>query len=96
MVPNRLGALSSTALIAVLGIYLPQPAGIPITGCAQLDLGIEVVEEKFLDVILGALRHDPSLTQKAKVLHFLITITYQNLYRFSDKFRSWQVIERVG
>jgi hypothetical protein len=90
---NHLGALSSTALIAVLGIYLPQPAGIPITGCAQLDLGIEVVEEKFLDVILGALGHDSSLTQKGKVFHFLITRTYQDLNRKSDKFHSWQAID---
>jgi hypothetical protein len=56
---------------------------------------VDVSEEEFLNVFLGVMGHDPSLTQKAKVLHFLITRTYQNLYGNSDKFRSWQAIANL-
>jgi hypothetical protein len=93
--PHHLAALLYPALIAFLGLDLPQPAGVPVTGHAHSDLGIKVAEEEFLNVCLPIMGHDPSLTQKAKVLHFLITRTYQNLYRKSDKFRSWQVIKHT-
>jgi hypothetical protein len=64
MFPHHLGALPDTTLIAFLSINLPHPAGVPVTGCAHLDLGMEVAEVEFLNVFHGAMGHDPSLNQK--------------------------------
>jgi hypothetical protein len=38
---------------------------VQVTGGAHPDLGMEIPEEKFLNVFLGVVGHDPSLTQKA-------------------------------
>ena len=64
-----------------------------VAGRTQLDLGMEVAEEKFFDVTLEALGHTSSLTQKVKIFDFQITRTYQYLYRKSDNFPSWQDLE---
>ena len=73
--PHHLGALPDAALIALLGIDLSQPAGVAVTGRAHLDLGMEVAEEKFLNVCLRVMGHDPSTERAAP--YFYITATYQ-------------------
>ena len=76
MFPHHLGALPDAALIAFLGIDLSQPAGIPVTGRAHLDLGMEVAEVEFLNVCLRVMGHDPSLNQKGDGMHLQITRSY--------------------
>ena len=69
MFPHHLGALSDTTLIVFLGINLPHPAGVPVTGRAHLDLGMEPAEDEFLYVSLEVMRHGPSLNQKGDGVH---------------------------
>ena len=64
--PHHLGALPDAALIAFKRIDLSKPSGIPVTGSTHLDLGVEVSEDKFLDVFLGVVGHNPSLNQKGE------------------------------
>ena len=70
VLPHHLGTLSYAALIAFKRIDQSQPLGIAVTGCAHLDLGMEVPEEKFLNVCLRVMGHDPSVNRKGMTCTF--------------------------
>jgi len=58
------GSLGCPPLIAVFGINLSDPAGIPITGHPDENLGVEVAEMEGFRIGLGIGRHEFSLKGK--------------------------------
>jgi hypothetical protein len=96
---NDFGPFGYPAFIAVFGINLPYPAGIPIAGCTYQDLGVEIAKVEGLRIGLGGFGHGSS-DEKARSPNLKVDggvqifRAYPICYWKSYKFLMWQDTHR--
>jgi len=69
---NDFGAFGNPVLVAVVRVYLIEPASVPITGRTYENLGMEIAEMEGLEIGLGLLEHDFILDEKNGLPNFMI------------------------